>query len=109
MRYFCINEKEEPVAVVFQDYRDGTCICRSRRESFLKSFEQLRGLVWSKTVKEQFEDGQAVRLISLCPTDYDWIDSVLGVCNGSWWTITDEGTCVNDEQSIDELVGKFFG
>lgn len=110
MRYFCISEvkDEVPVAVVFHDYRDSTCICRSKKESFFKSFELLRNLSWTKTSKEVFGNGGVLRLVSMTANDYEWVDSVLSSCLGGFWTITQEGTCVNDESSIDEVVGSFL-
>jgi hypothetical protein len=110
MRYFCISEVkgEIPVAVVFHDYKDSTCICRSRKESFFKSFELLRTLSWTKTSKEVFGPGGALRLISMTAMDYEWIDSVLNSCLGGFWVVSKEGNCVNDEQSIDEVVGGFL-
>jgi ribosomal protein L24E len=111
VRYFCISEikDEVPVAVVFHDYKDGSCICRSKKESFFKSFELLRTLSWTKTSKEVFGNGGALRLVSMSANDYEWIDSVLNTCLGGYWAITKEGTCVNDESSIDEAVGEFLG
>jgi hypothetical protein len=110
VRYFCISEikDEVPVACVFHDYKDSTCICRSNKESFLKSFELLRNLPWSKTSKEKFKGGEVLRLISLGASDYDWIDSVLTVCCGGFWKVVAEGTTVNDEESIDGVVGSFL-
>ena len=108
MNFFKIAEGKEPVAVVFHDYLTGSCVCRSKKESFLKSFEAIQSVELLRIVKEPFEGGLASRLVAIPVTDSDYAEAALNMCLGGFWSIAGSGTCLNNEEDIDGVVGDFL-
>lgn len=108
MRFFKISEGDEPVAVVFHDVESGACVCRSRKESFLKVFESISNSELLKFLKAEGDIGKYERLEAVQVTDGAYAETLLSFCLGGFWTIVDDGSCANSEAAIDSVVNKFF-
>lgn len=108
MRFFKISEGDEPVAVVFHDAESGVCVCRSRKESFLKVFETISSSELLKFSKDEGVIGKYERLEAVQVTDASYAESVLNLCLGGFWQIVDDGSCANSEAAIDGVVSQFF-
>jgi hypothetical protein len=108
MRFFKISEGDEPVAVVFHDAESGECVCRSRKQSFLKVFEIISSSELLRFSKDGGAIGKYERLEAVQVTDASYAESVLSLCLGGFWQVVDDGSCANSEASIDSVVGRFF-
>ena len=108
MRFYKVSEGDKPVAVVFHDYLSGVVICRSKYESFLKSFEVLRNVGLTRFSKEVKGDNQLVRLVAVSETDYGYVDYLFNHLLGDFWKVVEVGDCVGNEETIDQLVDQFL-
>lgn len=104
MRFFVVQREEIPVAVVFHDYRDQTFQCRSRRESFLRSFNA----VCSKSGIEFVKGEKVLRAVQRGPEDYDWMGFILDQACGDYWSVSEIGEIQPTEASIDAVIQRYL-
>ena len=106
MRYFVIKDSE-PVALVCHDYRNGTYICRSVRESFLRIFDAKASHAGLKYIKA----AGVLQAVDYSSYEYEWIDDVLKAvlaCNPEW-SIDVSGESSSSELTVDDLVDEYLG
>jgi hypothetical protein len=104
VRYFVVEHEDDPVAVVFHDYRDRTFLCRSTSESFLRAFNA----TCSKSNITFDREGPLLRAVSSGPEDYDWITYVLDQLDKDYWSVSDAGAVDRLEPSIDGVIARFL-
>jgi len=103
MRIFLISDEDRPVSLVYHNYVDGSYYCRSKVESFVKSFNMVCGRMLGRFIKK----GGRLKIVNHNRNDYGWIDSILGeACTGIWQY--KELKTDLDKKTFDDLVLKYL-
>ncbi len=104
MRFFVIQQKGNPVAIIFHDHLNQMCICRSKVMSFLSVFN---AVCLKKDIQFVKEKG-LLRAISRGPFEYDWVDNILDHLCKDLWSVHKQGEMISSESNINEMIHKYL-
>lgn len=102
MKYYTIREGSVSVGVIFYDSLNAFYSLRSVTESLQVAFDLAANLTNSRFIKDV-----ALQVVPYGANDSNWIDDVLGLLCGDFWSVGMEGKCL--EADMDSLIGEHLG
>jgi hypothetical protein len=106
VRYFVLADKEEPIAIIFHDYKRGSYICRSVLESVYNIFDACVTDISVKYAK----GGKSLQAVEFSANEYDWFDAIkakLLSLSGDW-SVFEEGESSASDLTVDDIVSDYL-